>query len=218
MNKVIIASIVIAILGLISFLAIGFGLGASNQISEEHNNESAEIQKLKESAVDLIHQNLFYGAHGSDVRGVNPDNVPYIYEGKIAYIEAQAVYVGEQDDNYITIDVLSKSKFKLNDKLNRHFEYTALLKLVNSDHNWKLGDTFSGYIKVLPHSEVCKILYPIDGYKPTGGFILKFDGDRCYDGKATIHFEEVKIITRNTPTLQKHFSPVIYDENGNRLQ
>ena len=68
MNKVIIAGIVIVILGLISFLAIGF-VNNSNQILEERNNRSAELQKLKESSVeDVMFNKLIvgYGTKGGD--------------------------------------------------------------------------------------------------------------------------------------------------------
>ena len=64
MNKVIIAGIVIVILGLISFLAIGF-VNNSNQILEERNNRSAELQKLKESSVEDVMFNELYVGYGT---------------------------------------------------------------------------------------------------------------------------------------------------------
>lgn len=182
-----------------------------NEILEERNNESTKFQKLKESAVDLIYEDLRL-IYATDVSFTPPRDVIISgdnYLGEIAHIEAKVEYVGEQYNNYISVNVLSNSKYELNDESFRPFEYRALVKLVNSDHNWKVGDVFSGYIKVLPYSEFCRVLYPVDGYFPKGGFITKFDGDTCYDVKNVIHFEEIQIMRINSPTLEKEFERVI---------
>jgi hypothetical protein len=207
-NKVIIAGIVIVILGLISFLAIGF-VNNSNQILEERNKVSAELQKLKESSVeDVMFNKLIvgYGTKGGDdverIAGTFYINDASIYEGKIIYIECKVDFEKEQHQNYLSILCTSNNADELNDRLWSPIEYEALLKLTNIAHVWKSGDTFSGYVKVLPMTEQCKMYsngqYWVETREATH---TKFNGDRChkdFNPMMAIHFEEVKMIYINS--------------------
>ena len=200
MNKVIIAGIVIVILGLISFLAIGF-VNNSNQILEERNNRSAELQKLKESSVEDVMFNELYVGYGTK-GGIFYMYGDSIYEGKIIYIECKVDFEKEQHQNYLSILCTSNNEHELNDRLWSPIEYEALLKLTNIAHVWKSGDTFSGYVKVLPMTEQCKMYsngqYWVETREATH---TKFNGDRCHEDfnpMMAIHFEEVKMIYINS--------------------
>ena len=87
MNKVIIAGIVIVILGLISFLAIGF-VNNTNQILEERNKVSAELEKLKESAVAFTPGELQSRIEVGERHSVSGYfTLPAKYEDKITNID-----------------------------------------------------------------------------------------------------------------------------------
>jgi hypothetical protein len=209
MNKVIIAGIVIVILGLISFLAIGF-VNNSNQILEERNKVSDELQKLKESSVDMMMNNIIPTMSG--IQDGGPDSNEYgftwtnsnenIYEGKIVYIECKVDFEKEQHRNYLSLLCTSNNADELDDRLWSPIEYEALIKLTNIAHVWKSGDTFEGYVKVLPPTKHCKMYsngsYWVDTREATH---LKFNGDRCEDHWLAIHFEEVQMIYINSENV-----------------
>jgi hypothetical protein len=206
MNKVIIAGIVIVILGLISFLAIGF-VNNTNQILEERNKVSAELQKLEESSVDMMMNNIMPRMSGIQDGGPNSNRNGFtwtnsnenIYEGKIVYIECKVDFEKEQHQNYLSLLCTSNNHEELDDRLWSPIKYEALLKLTNISHVWKSGDTFEGYVKVLPPTKHCKMYsngsYWVDTREATH---LKFNGDRCEDHWMAIHFEEVQMIYINS--------------------
>jgi hypothetical protein len=147
------------------------------------NNENLEIEKTNESAVDLILRDL-------------PQNA-----GKIHFIEGVVEYAQELEMyDYLTVKFKVDSIEELNDKAWRPATSMALLHMVNDNHNWKCGDSFSAYVKVLPPSEYYLVLYPVDGYMSKIGFVAKFNGDlyMSEDDSTMSHFEEVRMISMNS--------------------
>jgi hypothetical protein len=206
MNKIVVGLIIIIILILISYMVIGFVNNAIAEAAEikklaeaaeiKKLAEAAEIKKLAEAAVDIMRINL------TPYDEQNPQTlefttIPTIYEDEIAYIKGEVQYAREQNENYLSILAYTHSMMELNDNRHRDLNYMALLKLDNNNHNWKCGDTFEAYVKVLPYSEYYRILYPVDEYMPRGGLWAKFSGDDLgVGGRGSIpHFEEVKMMS-----------------------
>jgi len=196
-NKVIIAGIVIVILGLISFLAIGF-VNNANEILEERNKVSAELEKLKDSAVVFTPvelQSRIEVGERSSVSGYF--TLPTKFEDKITYLKGKVTYAKELDENYVSITFVSDTPFG-------ESNYNALMKLTSFNHYWKSGDTFEGYVKILPYSEFYRT-YPNNiPAKFSGLEQAKWGNDYgLMSGKNILlpHFEEVQMIYINSENV-----------------
>ncbi len=198
MNKVIIAGIVIVILGLISFLAIGF-VNNTNQILEERNKVSAELEKLKDSAVVFTPEELKSNIKTGDVTTNGFFTLPTKFEDKITYLKGKVTYAKELNENYVSITFVNDTPFG-------ESNWNALMKLTSYNHYWKSGDTFEGYVKFLPYSEFYYTYPNLSPYAKFSGMEQANYGNNIASpltGKNVLlpHFEEVKIIYINSKNV-----------------
>ena len=169
-----------------------------HQIIEERNKVSAELEKLKESAVVFtpteLKSNIKTGEHSS-VSGYF--TLPTKFEDKITYLKGKVTYAKELGENYVSITFVSDTPFG-------ESNYNALMKLTSYNHYWKSGDTFEGYVKFLPYSEYYNT-YPDNipaKFSEMGP--AKWGNDYGpVSGKNALlpHFEEVKMIYINSKNV-----------------
>jgi len=143
MNKVIIAGIVIVILGLISFLAIGF-VNNTNQILEERNKELEERNKeleernkesdepTKNISTDTKQPIIFTGTYEDLLRHENE------HVGKIAVIQGYVTTVDSNNGKY-SLEVYGAT----NSGMERHYVQGYTERLLRDDFILGYG-TYTG--------------------------------------------------------------------------
>jgi hypothetical protein len=128
-NKLIVAGIVIVILGLISFLAIGF-VNNTNQILEERNKESNE--QTKNISTDTKQSIIFTGTYEDLLRHENE------HVGKIAVIQGYVTKVDSNNGKYY-FEVYGAT----NSGMERHYVQGYAERLLRDDFIFGYG-TYTG--------------------------------------------------------------------------